>query len=80
MARRGTTVVAWVIGLGALGAQAVVVPMVTAILRDPAPVEIRVPAIEVTAPALPRRLEAEPATDVDTLLGEVVAQRVALSD
>jgi hypothetical protein len=47
MSGRGTTVVAWVIGLGALAAQAVIVPVAAAMLesRAPTPVEVTVPAL-----------------------------------
>ena len=47
MSGRGTTVVAWVIGLGALAAQAVV-PVAASMLENRAPTPV-----EVTAPALP---------------------------
>ena len=48
MSGRGTTVVAWVIGLGALATQAVIVPVAAAMLESRAPTPV-----EVTAPALP---------------------------
>ena len=51
MSRRGTTAVAWLIGLSALAAQAVIGPIVN-------------PKVEVTAPAPPTAPKAEPATDV----------------
>jgi hypothetical protein len=59
MSRRGTTIVAWVIGLSALAAQGVIVPLATAMLRDreTTPVEIIVPALPAA--------EKQPTTDVD---------------
>jgi hypothetical protein len=51
MGRRGTTVVAWMIGLGAFAAQAVLSRIET--------------PVEVTAPALQPAPQAEPVTDLD---------------
>jgi hypothetical protein len=59
MGSRGTTVVAWLIGLSALAAQAVIVPIAAAMLEDRAPAPV-----EVTAPALPATPKAEPALEV----------------
>ena len=60
MSRRGTTVVAWVIGLSALAAQTVIVPIAVAMLEGRAQ-----SPVEVTAPPLPAAPKAEPATDVE---------------
>jgi len=74
MSRRGTTAVAWVIGLSALAAQAVIVPIAAAMLEDRAQ-----SPVEVTAPALPAAPKPAPATDVenggevDTVETEVIA-------
>jgi hypothetical protein len=74
MFRRGTTVVAWVIGLGALAAQAVIVPIAGAMLKD------RTPApVEVTAPALPPAPQADPAADVDKGLDGLEQQVEAIA-
>ena len=59
MAGRGTTVVAWAIGLGVLVGQAVMMPIAAAMVEDRAPTPI-----EVTAPALPAVQRAEPAVEV----------------
>jgi hypothetical protein len=58
MGSRGTTVVAWMIGLGALAVQAVIVPIASAMLQEPvsAPVDVTAPA---PAP------QVEPAVEVD---------------
>ena len=56
MGSRGTTVVAWLIGLGALAGQAVIVPVAAALLENRAPTPV-----EVTAPALPASQKVEPA-------------------
>jgi hypothetical protein len=53
------------IGLGVLAAQAVIVPIASAMLEDRAPTPV-----EVTAPPLPAAPEAEPATDVDAGAGD----------
>jgi hypothetical protein len=59
MGSRGTTVVAWLIGLSALAAQAVIVPIAAAMLEH----RVQTP-VEVTAPALPAAPQAEPAVEM----------------
>jgi hypothetical protein len=74
MGSRGTTFVAWMIGLSALAAQAVIVPIAAAMLKDRTPTPV-----EVTAPALPAAPEAEPATEVeDGVEGVGTVQVIAL--
>lgn len=84
MVRRGTTVVAWAIGLGALAAQAVVVPVATAVARDLSKpsVEVTLPAVEVTSPARPAAAETEPAARPEPakLDEATIAMVVALGD
>jgi len=73
MGSRGTTFVAWMIGLSALAAQAVIVPIATAMLKDHAPAPV-----EATAPALPAPPEA-PATKMqDGVEGVGAVQVIAL--
>ena len=73
MGSRGTTVVAWMIGLGALAVQAVIVPIASAMLEEP----VSEP-VEVTAPALPPVPQADPAIDVDMHVGDGEVVRVKL--
>jgi hypothetical protein len=72
MGRRGTTVVAWLIGLSALAAQAVIVPIAAAMLQD------RSQGAEVTAPALPAAPVVEPALDVERGVDGVGIEVIAL--